>query len=124
MSSFAAPSRLLFEIDVSERLPVSRTMKQASVSSADQGGGKRCSNLWYGWVRGLGSLAFILGSLAVGQSIQAFGIDSIVIGQAILLLTAAAAAFWVPEISLPRSGGLPASPEDRQVEPTIRELDE
>ena len=61
------------------------------------------SRFEYGWVRGLGSLAFILGSLAAGQSIQAFGIDSIVIGQAILLLTAAGAAFWVPEISLPRS---------------------
>jgi PPP family 3-phenylpropionic acid transporter len=53
----------------------------------------------YGWVRGLGSLAFILGSLAIGQSIQAFGIGSIVIGQAILLLMAAGAALWVPEIS-------------------------
>ena len=61
----------------------------------------------YGWVRGLGSLAFILGSLAIGQSIQAFGIGSIVIGQAILLLTAAGAAFWVPEISLPRSAEPP-----------------
>ena len=61
----------------------------------------------YGWVRGLGSLAFILGSLAAGQSIQAFGIDSIVIGQAILLVTAAGAAFWVPEISLPRSAERP-----------------
>ena len=55
----------------------------------------------YGWVRGLGSLAFILGSLTIGQTIQGFGIGSIVIGQAILLLTAAGAAFWVPEISLP-----------------------
>ena len=36
------PSRLLLEIDVGERLTiVSRTMKQASVSSADQGGGRR-----------------------------------------------------------------------------------
>ena len=58
-------------------------------------------------MRGLGSLAFILGSLAAGQSIQAFGIDSIVIGQAILLVTAAGAAFWVPEISLPRSAERP-----------------
>ena len=59
------------------------------------------SRFEYGWVRGLGSLAFILGSLAAGQAIQAFGIGSIVIGQAILLLTAAGAAFWVPEISFP-----------------------
>jgi MFS transporter, PPP family, 3-phenylpropionic acid transporter len=52
----------------------------------------------YGWVRGLGSLAFVLGSLVIGQSIRMFGIGSIVIGQAILLLMAAGAAFWVPEI--------------------------
>ena len=57
------------------------------------------SRFEYGWVRGLGSLAFVLGSLAIGQSIQVFGIGSIVIGQAILLVMAAGAAFWVPEIS-------------------------
>src|SRR6476620_1982949 len=34
-------------------------------------------------------------------------VDSIVIGQAILLVTAAGAAFWVPEISLPRSAERP-----------------
>jgi hypothetical protein len=49
-------------------------------------------------VRGLGSFAFVLGSLAIGQSIQVFGIGSIVIGQAILLLMAAGAALRVPEI--------------------------
>ena len=37
-----AASRLLFEIDVGQRLPLaSRTVKQASVSSIIQGGGKR-----------------------------------------------------------------------------------
>ena len=60
----------------------------------------------YGWVRGLGSLAFILGSLAVGQTIQAFGIGSIVVAQ-LLLLTAAGTAFRVPEISLTRSADRP-----------------
>jgi PPP family 3-phenylpropionic acid transporter len=48
-----------------------------------------------------------LGSLTIGQTIQGFGIGSIVIGQAILLLTAAGAAFWVPEISLTRSAEQP-----------------
>ena len=61
----------------------------------------------YGWVRGLGSLAFVLGSLAIGQSILVFGIGSIVIGQAILLLMAAGAAFWVPEISSTHSAEPP-----------------
>ncbi len=61
----------------------------------------------YGWVRGLGSLAFILGSLAIGQIIQVFGISFIVIGQAILLLVAAGAAFWVPEISATQNADRP-----------------
>ena len=61
----------------------------------------------YGWVRGLGSLAFVLGSLAIGQSIQVFGIGSIVIGQAILLLMAAGAALCVPEIPATHSPELP-----------------
>ena len=57
--------------------------------------------------RGLGSLAFVLGSLAIAQSIRVFGIGSIVIGQAILLLMAAGAAFWVPEISATHSAEPP-----------------
>jgi MFS transporter, PPP family, 3-phenylpropionic acid transporter len=61
----------------------------------------------YGWVRGLGSLAFILGSLAAGQAIQAFGIGFIVIAQATLLLAAAVAALFVREISLPRADEWP-----------------
>jgi len=67
----------------------------------------KSSRFEYGWVRGLGSLAFVLGSLAIAQSIQAFGIGSIVIGQAILLLMAAGAAFWVPEISATHSAEPP-----------------
>ena len=55
----------------------------------------------YGWVRGLGSLAFVLGSLAIGPSILGFGIGSIVIGQAILLLMAAGAALGSPRFLPP-----------------------
>jgi PPP family 3-phenylpropionic acid transporter len=61
----------------------------------------------YGWVRGLGSLAFVLGSLAIAQSIQVFGIGSIVVGQALLLLMAAGAALWVPEIPATHSAEPP-----------------
>jgi hypothetical protein len=35
-------ARLVLEIDVGERLPSSRTLKEALVSSADHCGGKRC----------------------------------------------------------------------------------
>ena len=66
------------------------------------------SGFEYGWVRGLGSLAFIVGSLAAGQAIHALGLNSIVVGQGILLLMSAAAALLVPEITLSRGVDRPA----------------
>jgi len=55
----------------------------------------------YGWVRGTGSAAFILGTLVSGQVIAAFGLSSIVWMQATLLALAAGTAFLVPEIPHP-----------------------
>ena len=52
----------------------------------------------YGRVRGTGSAAFILGTLASGQAIGAFGLAVIVPLQALLLGAAAFAATRVPEI--------------------------
>jgi PPP family 3-phenylpropionic acid transporter len=52
----------------------------------------------YGWVRGTGSAAFILGTLLSGQVVSAFGLDLIVWQQAFLLGVAAVAAILVPEL--------------------------
>ena len=52
----------------------------------------------YGWVRGTGSAAFIVGTLVSGQAIGAFGLDAIIWSQALLLVAAALAAFFVPEL--------------------------
>jgi MFS transporter, PPP family, 3-phenylpropionic acid transporter len=52
----------------------------------------------YGWVRGTGSGAFILGTLLSGQAVSAFGLDVIVYLQATLLGAAALAALLVPEL--------------------------
>jgi MFS transporter, PPP family, 3-phenylpropionic acid transporter len=52
----------------------------------------------YGWVRGTGSAAFIVGTLLSGQAVSAFGLDAIVWLQAVLLGAAAFAAFQVPEL--------------------------
>src|SRR5262245_8583489 len=52
----------------------------------------------YGWVRGTGSGAFIVGTLLSGQAVSAFGLDSIVWQQALLLGAAAAAGLLVPEL--------------------------
>ena len=52
----------------------------------------------YGWVRGTGSAAFIAGTLVSGQAVSAFGLDVIVVLQALLLGAAALAAILVPEL--------------------------
>ena len=52
----------------------------------------------YGWVRGTGSAAFIVGTLLSGQAVSAFGLDVIVWLQAFLLGAAALAALLVPEL--------------------------
>src|SRR5947208_4157251 len=52
----------------------------------------------YGWVRGTGSAAFILGTLLSGQAVSASGLDVIIGWQALLLGAAAVAALLVPEL--------------------------
>jgi MFS transporter, PPP family, 3-phenylpropionic acid transporter len=58
----------------------------------------------YGWVRGTGSAAFIVGTLLSGQAVVAFGLDLIVWLQALLLAVAAFAAILVPELIHPGTG--------------------
>jgi MFS transporter, PPP family, 3-phenylpropionic acid transporter len=52
----------------------------------------------YGWVRGTGSAAFIVGILLSGQAVSVFGLDLIVYLQALLLGVATFAAILVPEL--------------------------
>jgi MFS transporter, PPP family, 3-phenylpropionic acid transporter len=56
----------------------------------------------YGWVRGSGSAAFVLGSLLSGQLLGTFAPVSALIVQGICLVLAAGAALRVPEIRIPR----------------------
>src|SRR5919106_3153455 len=63
----------------------------------------------YGWVRGTGSAAFIVGTLLSGQAVSAFGLDLIVYLQASLLAVASFAAILVPElIHAPTAGAVQA----------------
>jgi len=55
----------------------------------------------YGWVRGAGSAAFIVGSLICGQMVDLLGLAVALACQATLLVLAAAAALLVPEL-MPR----------------------
>src|SRR5215218_192713 len=53
----------------------------------------------YGWVRGAGSAAFIIGLMMSGQAVNAFGLTAIIALQAAFLLAAAACAMIVPELA-------------------------
>ena len=71
----------------------------------------------YGWVRGAGSAAFILGSIASGQLVTSLGPAAALTLQAILLAAAAGAALFVPELGRPGFGQARISP------PAIHVLD-
>ena len=51
----------------------------------------------YGWVRGTGSAVFVMGTLLSGQLVASWGLGSIVVLQAALLIGAAGAATIVPK---------------------------
>jgi MFS transporter, PPP family, 3-phenylpropionic acid transporter len=59
----------------------------------------------YGWVRGAGSAVFIIGTLLSGQVVGGFGLSSILVLQAALLIGAAGTALLVPD-SGPRHVGV------------------
>jgi MFS transporter, PPP family, 3-phenylpropionic acid transporter len=61
----------------------------------------------YGWVRGTGSGLFVLGTLVSGQVVAAWGLSSVVVLQAGLLIAAAGAAALVPRPE-PRDPGAAA----------------
>jgi PPP family 3-phenylpropionic acid transporter len=65
----------------------------------------------YGWVRGTGSAAFIVGTLLSGQAVNAFGLDVIVGLQAVLLGAAVLTALLVPELSHTRPADTRRAPE-------------
>jgi PPP family 3-phenylpropionic acid transporter len=62
------------------------------------GAANRHPRFEYGWVRGTGSAAFIVGTLLSGQAVGAYGLEAIIWSQASLLALAAVAGFFVPEL--------------------------
>jgi PPP family 3-phenylpropionic acid transporter len=77
-------------------------------ASPPAGSGRR--GFEYGWVRGTGSAAFIVGTLLSGQAVSAWGLDVIVWLQALLLGAAAVAATLVPELRHGRTGDAVRAP--------------
>ena len=77
-------------------------------ASPPPGSGRR--GFEYGWVRGTGSAAFIVGTLLSGQAVSAWGLDVTVWLQALLLGAAAVAAILVPELRRDRTGDAVRAP--------------
>ena len=73
-------------------------------------GEQRRRGFEYGWVRGTGSAAFIIGTLLSGQAVSAFGLDMIIWLQALLLGMAACAGILVPELVHHRTADVVRSP--------------
>ena len=52
----------------------------------------------YGWVRGVGSAAFVLGTLASGQLVEGYGLASIVVASGLMFVLMAAVALALPRV--------------------------
>jgi MFS transporter, PPP family, 3-phenylpropionic acid transporter len=78
----------------------------AAAEPADQAGRR----FEYGWVRGCGSAAFIIGSLLAGRIIVAVDLDAIIWGGSVFLAAAAAAATGVSARRTSATRSLAASP--------------
>jgi PPP family 3-phenylpropionic acid transporter len=76
-------------------------LRQAVTSREAAAGGR----FDYGWVRGAGSAAFIVGTLLSGQAVARFGLVAVIWLNGMLLGVAAWRAWWVPDL-LARSASL------------------
>ena len=85
--------------------PITVLADALALGSASRGPGRTRGGFEYGWVRGTGSAAFIAGTMVSGQTVNTFGLDSIVGLQASLLVAAAGAAILVPELIHSRTAG-------------------
>lgn len=65
-----------------------------SVTASDDG-----RSFQYGWVRGAGSAAFVVGTLLSGQLIDRFGLSSIIFSSSILFLVMALCAMRIPAVA-------------------------
>jgi PPP family 3-phenylpropionic acid transporter len=59
---------------------------------------RRAQGFEYGWVRGTGSAAFIIGSILAGWAVSSYGLGVILWLQALLMLMVPFAVRWVPPV--------------------------
>jgi PPP family 3-phenylpropionic acid transporter len=75
--------------------PTTMLADTIALQSAHENGG--APRFEYGWIRGTGSAAFIVGSLLSGQAIEIFGLTAAIGGQALFLACAGRSAWFIPE---------------------------
>jgi PPP family 3-phenylpropionic acid transporter len=94
---------------ITDALALAAAMREANETEVVEGGVSRRS-FEYGWVRGAGSAAFILGTLLSGPAVARFGLEAIIWLNGLLLGAAAWAARRVPDLPAPvardRVGGV------------------
>jgi MFS transporter, PPP family, 3-phenylpropionic acid transporter len=77
--------------------PLSDTLALGTAAPAG-GNGASGPGFDYGWIRGTGSAAFIVGTILSGQLVGAYGIAMVIWLQALLLAAAAFCAPWVRQV--------------------------
>jgi MFS transporter, PPP family, 3-phenylpropionic acid transporter len=96
------PLLLVISLAHAAMLAPTTTLADAlALRSASQSGNSP-GRFEYGWVRGAGSAAFIVGTLVSGQVVNLLGLGSALAAQGLFLLAAAGAAFLVAEVRVPR----------------------
>ncbi len=90
---------LLLFVSVSHAAALAPVTTLADALALRAAGDARGGRFEYGWVRGTGSGAFIVGTLVAGQVVAAFGLSSIVSLHVGLLAGAAAAALMLPALA-------------------------
>jgi MFS transporter, PPP family, 3-phenylpropionic acid transporter len=96
--------------------PLTTIADALALSAAGPPAGRR-RHFEYGWVRGAGSAAFIVGALVAGQAISGFGFDLIVWVSSALLAAAAGAAAFVSTVQ----SAAPVK-SDAKVDASLRDL--
>jgi MFS transporter, PPP family, 3-phenylpropionic acid transporter len=94
-------SVLVISVSYAALLAPLTTTADALALRAVRSSGETDGRFEYGWVRGAGSAAFIVGSLLAGQAIVATDLDIIIWGSSAFLVAAAAAAAMVLPAALP-----------------------
>jgi PPP family 3-phenylpropionic acid transporter len=101
LPAHAFRSVLAVSVIYAAMLPPLTTIADALSLAAARRLSKAKRRFEYGWVRGAGSAAFILGSVLAGQAIVAVDLDVIIWGGSAFLVAAAAAATMVGTASRP-----------------------